>query len=172
MNPLDGLSHVAVVSADLDRLARFYVEVFDATLRQVEELPTGRLGIVRLADGAGLNIFELAAGDLHVAGLPAIFARGHIDHVGLRARDAATFWALRDRLVAGGHSTGEVADFGPVLGLDFTDPDGMVCELNLVLDPSLSGGHAPVPAARPAPDDPSHDVSSRDRVARTPRSTP
>ena len=83
MSPLDGLSHVAVVSADLDRLARFYVEVFDATLLQVEELPTGRLGIVRLAAGAGLNIFELAVGDLHVAGLPAMFARGHIDHVGL-----------------------------------------------------------------------------------------
>ena len=51
------------------------------------------------------------------------------------------FWELHNRLVAGGDSAGEVTDFGPVIGLDFTDPDGMACELNLILDPTLAGGH-------------------------------
>ena len=32
-----------------------------------------------------------------------------------------------------------------VVWLDFTDPDGMVSELNLVLDPNLAGGHPPIP---------------------------
>ena len=79
-----------------------------------------------------------------------MFDRGHLDHFGLEVTDVDTFWALHDRLVAEGHSTGEVTDFGPIIGFDFTDPDGMQCEVNLVLDPTLAGGHAPQPYASAA----------------------
>ena len=79
-----------------------------------------------------------------------MFDRGHVDHFGLEVTDADAFWALRDRLVTEGHSTGEVTDFGPIIGFDFTDPDGMQCEVNLVLDPTLAGSHAPQPYASAA----------------------
>ena len=144
MTLVRGISHVTIVTADLDRLASFYVDLFDATLVQVDDTPFGRIGIVRLGAGNGLNLFEIA-GNEHVAGLPTMFDRGHLDHFGLEVADAAEFWELRDRLIAGGHSAGDVTDFGPVIGLDFIDPDGMACEVNLILDPTLAAGHPPIP---------------------------
>ena len=81
----------------------------------------------------------------NVTGRPEMFERGHIDHFGIAASDADSFWSLRERLVTGGHSSGEVTDFGPIIGFDFTDPDGMTAEVDLVLDPALAGGHEPRP---------------------------
>jgi catechol 2,3-dioxygenase-like lactoylglutathione lyase family enzyme len=144
-----GISHVAIVTTDLDRLASFYVDLFDATVVQVDDTPFGRVGIVRLGSGTGLNLFEITDND-HAAGLPTMFDRGHLDHLGLDVADDAAFWTLRDRLIAGGHSTGDVTDFGPVIGLDFTDPDGMVGEVNLVLDATLTGSHPPIPYDTPS----------------------
>ena len=141
-----GISHVAFVTADLDRSAAFYRDVFGASLVEEEETPFGRVGIILLGAGTGLNVFEVTDNP-HATGRPTMFDRGHVDHFGLDATDADAFWALHDRLVADGHSTGEVTDFGPVIGFDFTDPDGMRCEVNLVLDPSLADGHAPRPYA-------------------------
>lgn len=139
---VQGFNHVAVVTGDIDRLAGFYTAVFDAPLVQVEDTPFGRFGVVRLGAGVAVNIFEIAGND-HTAGRPTMFDRGHVDHFGIDVTDEASFNELRDRLVAGGHSTGEITDFGPVIGFDFTDPDGMVCQVNLVLDPTLAGGHPP-----------------------------
>ncbi len=139
---VQGFNHVAVVTGDIDRWAGFYTSVFDATLVQVEDVPFGRFGVVRLGAGVAVNLFEIAGND-HTAGRPTMFDRGHIDHFGIDVTDEASFSELRDRLVAGGHSTGEITDFGPVIGFDFTDPDGMECEVNLVLDPALAGGHPP-----------------------------
>ena len=139
-----GITHTAVVTGDLDRLVAFYNEMFETTLIELEETPFGRVGIVRLGAGSALNFFEID-GNEHVAGQPVMFDRGHIDHFGLAVTDSDAFWSLRDRLVERGHSNGDVTDFGPVLGFDFIDPDGMTCEVNLVLDPELAGGHAPEP---------------------------
>ena len=80
-----------------------------------------------------------------------MFDRGHLDHFGFDVADVPVFWELRDRLIAGGHSTGDVTDFGPIIGLDFIDPDGMACEVNLIFDPTLAAGHPPIP----------YDVTSR-----------
>ena len=77
MTLVRGISHVAIVTADLDRLARFYVDLFDAIAVQVDDTPFGRIGIVRLGAGTSLNLFD----------------------------------------IAGGHSTGDVTDFVPALGL-------------------------------------------------------
>ena len=56
--------------------------------------------IVRLGAGTGLNRFEISDSS-HAAGLPIMFDRGHLDHPGLDVADAAAFWMLRDRLIAG-----------------------------------------------------------------------
>jgi hypothetical protein len=100
------------------------------------------------APAPACTLFEISDSD-HAGGLPTMFARGHLDHFSLDVPDAAAFWMLRDRLIAGGYSTGDVTDFGPVIGLDFIDPDGMVGEVNLVLDPTLIGGHPPIPFDMP-----------------------
>lgn len=148
MGLVQGFNHVAVVTGDIDRLAGFYNAVFDATLVQVEDVGFGRFGVVRLGDGVAVNLFEIAGND-HTTGRPTMFDRGHIDHFGIDVTDEASFFELRDRLVAGGHSSGEITDFGPLLGLMFTDPDGTDCEISLVLDPTLAGGRPPSRYAEP-----------------------
>ena len=56
---LKGLNHVATLTKDLDRLAAFYAEIFDAPLvRDGAEFPdnTGpRLGIIKIGDYAELE---------------------------------------------------------------------------------------------------------------------
>jgi hypothetical protein len=66
------------------------------------------------------------------------------------ASDDESFWELHRRLVERSCTTGDVSDFGPVIGFDFTDPDGMTCEVDLVLDPTLAGNHPPQPYAATA----------------------
>jgi catechol 2,3-dioxygenase-like lactoylglutathione lyase family enzyme len=144
MSIVQGINHVAIVTGDLDRFTAFYGDMFGAELVHVERAPFGRVGTLRLGAGTGINAFEVDDSD-HAGGLPVMFGRGHLDHFGIDVTDGEAFWRLRDRLVAGGHSTGEVTTFGPVIGLTFTDPDGMSCEINLVLDPSLRGAHGPQP---------------------------
>jgi catechol 2,3-dioxygenase-like lactoylglutathione lyase family enzyme len=149
MSLVQGISHVALVTADLDRFTSFYCDMFGAELVAIDHAPFGRVGIIRLGAGTAINAFEID-GSNQAAGLPAMFGRGHLDHFGIHVTDDDAFWQLCERLVAGGHSTGEVTTFGPVIGLTFTDPDGMSCEINLVLDPSLSGAHGPEPYERTA----------------------
>lgn len=139
---VQGFNHVAVVTGDIDRWAGFYNAVFEAELVQVEDTPFGRFAVVRLGAGVSVNLFEVVGND-HTAGRSTMFDRGNVDHFGIDVTDAAAFSELRDRLVAGGHSAGAITDYGPVRGFDFTDPDGMECEVNLVLDPALAGGHPP-----------------------------
>lgn len=141
---VQGINHAAVVTGDLDRLAAFYCEMFDVPLVLVDDTPFGRIGIVKLGPGVGLNLFEIA-GNEHATGLPTMFGRGHLDHLGVQVTDRAAFDELRSRLVGGGYSTGEISDFGPVIGFEFTDPDGMHVDVDLVLDPDLTGAHEPRP---------------------------
>jgi catechol 2,3-dioxygenase-like lactoylglutathione lyase family enzyme len=142
-----GINHVAHLTTDLDRLAAFYRDVFEVPLVHVEDTPFGRLGVIGLGPATGLNVFEVPDAP-DAAGRPEMFRRGHVDHFGLAVADEDAFWQLRERLVAGGHSDGEVADFGPMIGISYTDPDGTHCDLDLVLDPSFAGIHEPRPYER------------------------
>ncbi len=58
-----------------------------------------------------------------------MFRRGRIDHLALAARDEDALEKLRDRLVAAGACEGHVTDFGSILSVWFTDPDGMEMEV-------------------------------------------
>jgi catechol 2,3-dioxygenase-like lactoylglutathione lyase family enzyme len=145
MEPVNGFSHIALVTADLDRLAAFYIDIFGAELVQVDDVPgTGRIGIVRVGGGVAMNLFEVPSSD-HTAGRPTMFGRGHVDHFGVTATDEASFHELRRRLVERGCSDGAIVAFGPVIGFDCTDPDGMTVEVNLILDPTWRDGHEPRP---------------------------
>jgi hypothetical protein len=55
--------------------------------------------------------------------------RGRIDHLALNVTDPEEFDRLSSRLVAGGPSDGTRTDFGVLVSVSFTDPDGHFGEL-------------------------------------------
>lgn len=125
---LGGINHVAVMTADTDRLIAFYDEVFEAKHHVIEEQPGFRLTIVHVGPFAELNVFQLA-GNTEAERQVPMFGRGRLDHLALQAASLEAFEDARDRLVARGASDGFVTDFGPVLSLFFRDPDGLECEV-------------------------------------------
>jgi catechol 2,3-dioxygenase-like lactoylglutathione lyase family enzyme len=121
---LSGINHVTFLTADLDRLAAFYEEVFGA--RKLVELPLpepdgpGRHALIGVGAGAALHPFELSRVELPPA--RRMFERGRVDHFALDVPDAETFERARADLVARGASDGRVTDFGVVRVLSFSDP--------------------------------------------------
>ena len=136
---LDGINHVAVLTADTDRLTRFYREMFDATLDGEMREDGLRLTLIKVGATAELNVFEITGNDQAERQEP-MFGRGRLDHLGLQAASLDAFDRVRDRLVAAGASDGFVTDFGHVLSLFFRDPDGLegeVCIPNPDAEPGV-----------------------------------
>ena len=129
MGDLSGINHVTFLTADMDRLAAFYEDVFGA--RRIVELPVpehdGRHALIEIGGGATLHPFELPR--IEPPSPQPMFSRGRIDHFALNVADAETFERLRGQLVERGVSDGEVTDFGVMRVLTFTDPDGHKLEL-------------------------------------------
>jgi catechol 2,3-dioxygenase-like lactoylglutathione lyase family enzyme len=147
---LDGINHVAILTADTDRLVGFYGEVFDATVDGDVRPGEGmRLTFLKVGSAAELNVFELA-GNGEAAKQTPMFGRGRIDHLGLQAASIEAFETIRGRLTARGASDGFVTDFGPILSLFFVDPDGLegeVCVPNPDAQPGVMNPPG-TPAAR------------------------
>ncbi len=136
---VDGLHHAATLTNDTDALHAFYRSVFDARITlDREEFPGGRLSIVEFGPGAELNVFQIE-GNTQADRQRPMFARGRIDHIGLRAADLGAFTEIRRRLMTAGASDGFVTDFGPTLSVFFTDPDGLEGEV-LVINPEAEPG--------------------------------
>jgi catechol 2,3-dioxygenase-like lactoylglutathione lyase family enzyme len=137
---LEGVNHVAILTADSDRLHAFYREVFDATVSHDGPAGEGmRLSFVDVGPSTELNVFEIEGNDEATKATP-MFARGRLDHMGLQAASVEAFDLIRDRLVARGASDGFVTDFGPVLSIFFRDPDGLegeVCVANPAAGPGV-----------------------------------
>ena len=143
---VSGVNHVAVLTDDLDRFVAFYVDVFGLAVAFSEEAPGFRHAILRIGPDSWLHPVEVP-GNAHGAAVPAMFDRGHLDHLALTAASPEAFAAVRDRLVARGAGDGVVEDLGAFHSLWFEDPDGMRGELTLVVDPALRGIHEPRPLA-------------------------
>jgi catechol 2,3-dioxygenase-like lactoylglutathione lyase family enzyme len=130
---LNGVNHVAVLTQDSDRLHRFYVEVFDATVGpEMSDGPDVRLSFIDIGPHHELNVFEVK-GNTEAERQTPMFGRGRIDHFGLQAASKEAFDEIRRRLMARGASDGFVTDFGPILSVFFRDPDGLegeVCVAN------------------------------------------
>jgi catechol 2,3-dioxygenase-like lactoylglutathione lyase family enzyme len=141
-----GVNHIAVLTDDLERFVEFYSTVFDLEVAFSETTPAFRHAILRTGPDSWLHPAE-AFGGAHGAGSPAMFQRGHLDHLALTADSPEAFGVLRDRLVQRGATDGNVDDLGAFHALWFTDPDGMRVELILIIDPRLAGIHAPEPIA-------------------------
>ena len=67
---------------------------------------------------------------------------------------AADLEAVRQRLVARGASDGHVNDYGALVAVGFTDPDGMSTEVCWLRDPALRDLHPPTTLAGPVPGEP------------------
>jgi catechol 2,3-dioxygenase-like lactoylglutathione lyase family enzyme len=147
---LSGFNHVATLTKDTERLQAFYREVFDATVRPHEEKGDGfRLTFIDIGPDAELNVFQID-GNTEADRQTPMFGRGRIDHIGLEAASIEAFEEIRDRLMARGAADSFVTDFGPVLSVFFTDPDGLegeVCVKNPDAQPGASNPPG-TPAAR------------------------
>jgi catechol 2,3-dioxygenase-like lactoylglutathione lyase family enzyme len=130
---LDGINHVAVLTADTERFVAFYREMFDATVDgEMSDGPGFRLTFVSVGPYSELNVFQIDGNEEATRQVP-MFGRGRLDHMGLQAASLEAFETVRDRLMAAGASDGFVTDFGPVLSVFFRDPDGLegeVCVTN------------------------------------------
>lgn len=136
---LDGINHVAVLTADTDRLLEFYGEVFGATTDGEIRGDDGvRLTLVKVGPHSELNVFEIDGNDEASRQVP-MFGRGRLDHLGLQAASVEAFDVIRDRLIERGASDGFVTDFGHVLSLFFRDPDGLEAEV-CVTNPDAEPG--------------------------------
>jgi catechol 2,3-dioxygenase-like lactoylglutathione lyase family enzyme len=144
MDLLAGVNHVAVITADLDRFVEFYVDVFGLDVVFVESAAAFRHAILRTGPTSWLHPAEVA-GNGHRHGSPAMFERGHLDHLALAAAGPDEFATIRERLVERGATEGVIDDLGPFRSVWFTDPDGMQGELVLIVDDALQGIHPPRP---------------------------
>jgi catechol 2,3-dioxygenase-like lactoylglutathione lyase family enzyme len=141
---VSGFNHVAVITGDLDRLAAFYAEVFDAEVLDAPAPPGTRVAFVRISATAAIDVIEVRDSP-HAAGSTQMLDRGHLDHLALEAPTPGALAELRRRLVARGASDGAVSDYGPILTVKFVDPDGMASEVAWVRDPTFDGAHPPQP---------------------------
>ena len=136
---LDGINHVAVITADTDRLIEFYGDVFGATVEgEMREGEGFRLTLVKVGPQSELNVFEVA-GNQEASRQTPMLGRGRIDHLGLQASDLEAFDTIRDRLMESGASDGFVTDFGHVLSVFFVDPDGLEAEVCVVNPDAVPG---------------------------------
>ena len=126
---LDGVNHVALLTGDTDRLHAFYREVFDATVSHDAVVGDGmRLSMIDIGPHTELNVFELDDNTESARQTP-MFGRGRLDHMGLHAASLDAFDVIRGRLMERQSTDGFVTDFGPILSLFFTDPDGLEGEV-------------------------------------------
>jgi catechol 2,3-dioxygenase-like lactoylglutathione lyase family enzyme len=146
---LNGVNHVAILTNDAKRLHRFYAEVFEAPVtKDFAAGEGGRLSFIDIGPTHELNVFEIE-GNTEAQRQTPMFGRGRIDHVGLLAASIDAFDTIRERLIERGATDGFVTDFGPILSLFFTDPDGLEGEVCVPNPSALPGANNPpgTPAA-------------------------
>jgi catechol 2,3-dioxygenase-like lactoylglutathione lyase family enzyme len=146
---LNGFNHVAVVTADTDAFVSFFQEVFEAELLGSMAAPFGKLTFVKIGDDVEFNVFEVPGNSEPNRQTPML-GRGRLDHFGLQAASLESFEEIRRRLIARGAADEFVTDFGQVLSMFFTGPDGLECEV-CVPNPDAQPGvfHPPgTPAKR------------------------
>lgn len=149
---VDGFNHVAVMTKDMDRLSRFYREIFEAETVWDGETPLGggtRHAFIELTPSTAIHAFELDEQRVDsMAG--ELLARGRVDHIALSVPDETVLEDVRTRLVEGGHSAGTITRFGAVISLYFEDPDGLPCEVCCL----AQGSRGFADSAAPEPGDP------------------
>jgi catechol 2,3-dioxygenase-like lactoylglutathione lyase family enzyme len=129
---IDGVNHVAILTADMDRFIHFYEQAFDAQVVSDNPRHGGQEGqrmvIMTLGGPSMLNVFQVP-GNTQAQVQTPMFGRGRIDHVGLNVATREALDIVRERLTKLGASDGTVTDFGGALSVFFRDPDGLEAEV-------------------------------------------
>jgi len=121
---LDGINHVATLTADLDRLIGFYRRVFDALVLFDAEEEGLRHAALELGPNTVLHPMQAPGVEVPQDYIP-MFQRGRLDHFGLNAASEEAFRELRRRVVAERAGDGVVTDIGVGMMFTFVDPDGV-----------------------------------------------
>jgi len=127
-----GVSHVAVVTGDLDGFRTFYEDTIGLETTMVLGGGAGRSRQAILTAGdTMLHVFEVPDYDpTHNGFSAAMFERGRLDHLGFTVGDVEALTSIRDRLMAADATSGDIHPLGPMLSLRFADPDGLEGEIN------------------------------------------
>ena len=146
---LAGINHIATLTKDTERLCTFYEEVFESPSNVRERNPGMTLTMIDVGPGIELNVFQFDDNTEADRQKP-MFGRGRLDHFGLQAASIEAFETIRDRLMERGACDGFVTDFGPILSIFFTDPDGLEGEVCVPNPDAVEGVLNPpgTPAAR------------------------
>jgi catechol 2,3-dioxygenase-like lactoylglutathione lyase family enzyme len=131
-----GFNHIATMTADLDRLIKFYADAFggEVTFEITKTDDHPRMANIELGGGAGLNVFEVPRESI-IGERRTMGGRGPIDHFGIAVDSRATLEGLRERMVAAGAEIGEIQRVGNIWSLFFRDPDGMELEVCAYVSP-------------------------------------
>jgi catechol 2,3-dioxygenase-like lactoylglutathione lyase family enzyme len=142
MELVTGISHVATVTEDLDRMIGFYERVFEASTGEVMEEDGLRHALIFVGEQVALHPFEVPGVTLD--GHPEMFDRGRIDHFGLTVPTVDALLEVRRRLLAedrgngasqdGAATDAQIRDLGALYSLHYEDPDGVQLEVNLFKD--------------------------------------
>ncbi len=132
MSKACGISHVAVVTADLDGYRAFYEATvgLDTALVLAAGPGHGRQATLFAGD-AMLHVFEVADHDPATEGPGSpMLRRGRLDHFGWSVPDVAALTEVWYRLLGAGASCGDIRPLGPMLSVRYVDPDGYEGEIN------------------------------------------
>lgn len=134
-----GISHVGVITPDLDRFRAFYENTIGLETTLVFGAGPGHdRQAVLMAGQVMLHVFEVPGYDPTAQGFSGrMFERGRLDHLGFTVPDVIALTAIRDRLLAADASSGDIHPLGPMLSLRFQDPDGLDSEINCY-DPTFN----------------------------------
>jgi catechol 2,3-dioxygenase-like lactoylglutathione lyase family enzyme len=125
-----GINHVTAVTADLDRLVRFYSDMFDAEKVFEGQAANGhpRMAIVELGGTRYVKIVESRSG-ASAAGAFASVTRPATERFGLAVESHDELRDLRDRMIKAGAQVGEIERLPTQWIMKVIDPDGALLQV-------------------------------------------
>jgi catechol 2,3-dioxygenase-like lactoylglutathione lyase family enzyme len=133
-----GVSHLALVTPDMDATVRFYVGVLGMPLVMTLMAGPMRHYFFEIAPNNTVAFFEVPGAETFRkgAGSPAPYP-AQLDHIAFDVADEAALEQLRTRIIAAGSEVTEVVEHGVMRSVYFTDPNGIALEASYwVVEPS------------------------------------
>jgi catechol 2,3-dioxygenase-like lactoylglutathione lyase family enzyme len=131
-----GVSHLALVTNDMERTVQFYCGVLGmkliGTLGNQPDGPPHRHYFFSLGPGSAFAFFEWPDVELPArkdSGVPA--SGRHFDHVALAVASEDDLLAAQQRLREANWDTSDLVDHGIVRSIYFEDPNGISIELSV-----------------------------------------
>ncbi len=127
--PWRGISHLALVTPDMDRTVRFYTGVLGMPLVMTLMAGPMRHYFFEMSPHNTVAFFEIPDAETFSkgAGSPAPHPV-QLDHISFDVPDEQDLKTLRARLEAAGSEVTEVVDHGVMRSVYFTDPNGIALE--------------------------------------------